>query len=419
MKRMKSLVAVSTFVLFANSANAYDVVSRYKLIDDKLKTEQMLRPFGHDFLIDIGGAINKNVTTVMSDISDAGKFAGDATAKLNNASAILTKYDKTEQTVKVNVAIGIPIFSFSAWDVKVKPNLRALVDFGANLGIRSDVLTIADLMKQFPITLPADLAAAIPTWTTGETDVVKRCKADTSLSVQTRTVCSGLPEGAYIIPTATAVPNLAMFAKLDGKVGFFNDYTYGEHFFGNLNLYGLMRADIEQKVTKDMIATGAKIEMPKKANTEGTLQMDYRLGYQNSNYTVFTSVEELKLSKMKKRDVESREQVYGYDPLIRMHADATYKLSAFSLQPFAGVHKRTGYGFSDGIYGGAAVGAHVWGERLGIQLRGMLDKQYFTVTPRLKLWLMQLEYSMKAPVKSTDSDVKLSAIHSVDFRLFF
>jgi hypothetical protein len=212
---------------------------------------------------------------------------------------------------------------------------------------------------------------------------------------------------------------MALFAKMDGKVGLFNDYTYGEHFFGNLNLYGLVRSDIEQIMTKNMIANGAKVEMPKKLNTEGTMQMDYRLGYQNSNYTTFLSVEELKLSRIKERDLASRAQVYGYDPLLRLHADATYKYSAFSLQPFMGVHKRNGYTLSDGVYGGASVGAHVWGERIGVQLRGMLDKQYITITPRFKLWLMQLEYSLKSPVKSTDGDVKLSAIHSVDFRLFF
>jgi hypothetical protein len=231
-------------------------------------------------------------------------------------------------------------------------------------------------------------------------------------------VCNALPLNTYIIPSGL-LPNLALFAKVDGKVGLFNDYTYGEHFFGNLNLYGLVRTDIQQIMTKDMIASGAKIEMPKKANTEGTLQMDYRLGYQNSNYTTFLSVEEMKLSQIKKRDIESREQSYGYNPLLRLHADATYNFAVLSLQPFFGVHKRTGYGFSDGMYAGAAAGAHVWGERLGIQLRGMLDKQYFTITPRVKLWLMQLEYSLKAPVKSMDGDVKLSAIHSVDFRLFF
>lgn len=414
MKRMKSVIAATTVALVVQTASAYDVVNRYKLIDDKLKTEQMLRPFGHDFLIDIGAAINKNVTTVMSDI----KNVNNATDKLTSASNVLTKYDKTEQTVKVNVALGIPIFSFTAWDVKVQPNLRALVDFGANLGIRTDVLTIADLLKQFPVALPADLTAKLSTLSPG-TDVISWCTNPANgMSASTQFLCSQYPTGKYLIPNGAA-PNLALFAKLDGKVGFFNDYTYGEHFFGNLNLYGLMRADIEQIITKEMIATGSKIEMPKKQNTEGTLQMDYRLGYQNSNYTVFTSLEEMKLAKMKKRDVASREQVYGYSPLMRLHGDATYKYSAFMLQPFVGFHKRSGYGFSDGMYGGAAVAAHVWGERLGLQLRGMLDKQYITISPRLKLWLMQLEYSLKAPTKSMDGDVKLSAIHSLDFRLFF
>jgi hypothetical protein len=418
MKSMKSLFLLSTLALSVHSANGYDVVSRYKIIDDKLKTEQMLRPYGHDFFIDLGGALDPDIMNVMKDVKDATTFSGTNLQKLNNASTVLTKYDKTEQTVKVNLAVGIPIFSFSAWDVKVQPNVRAFLDFGINLGIRTDVLTIADLLKQFPVAVPADLSTAINTLAPA-TDVVTWCiDPANSMSVSTKTFCSKLPTGTYLIPSGV-VPNMALFAKMDGKVGLFNDYTYGEHFFGNLNLYGLVRSDIEQIMTKNMIANGAKVEMPKKLNTEGTMQMDYRLGYQNSNYTTFLSVEELKLSRIKERDLASRAQVYGYDPLLRLHADATYKYSAFSLQPFMGVHKRNGYTLSDGVYGGASVGAHVWGERIGVQLRGMLDKQYITITPRFKLWLMQLEYSLKSPVKSTDGDVKLSAIHSVDFRLFF
>jgi hypothetical protein len=413
MKRVKPLIALSVTAIMLQTVSAYDVVDRYKLIDDKLQTEKMLRPFGHDFLFDFGGSINKNVTTLISDVSDASKALS-----LPSATALLAKYDKTEQTVNVHFALGIPVFSFTAWKVNVRPNVRALVNVGANLGIRSDTLTIADLIKQFPIALPADISARLSTYPAGS-DVKTQCTSDGSLSASTKAICATFPTGAYIIPSATAVPNISAFIKGDGKVGLFNDYTYGEHFFGNFNLYALMRADLEQVVTKDMIANGTKIEFPKKANTEGTMQLDYRFGYQNSNYTTFLSIEELKLSKFKKRDVDSREQVYGYDPLLRLHADATYKYSAFSLQPFLGFHKRTGYTFSDGVYGGAAMGAHVWKQRLGIQLRGMVDKQYFTISPRLKLWLMQLEYSMKAPVKSTDGVMKLSAIHSLDFRLFF
>ncbi len=417
MKRMKSLLAISTVALLSQSLSAYDVVNRYKIIDDKLKTEQMLRPFGHDFLIDIGAGINKNVTGVVKDISDASKGG-----TLASAQAILLKYDKTEQTVKVNLTVGIPIFSFSAWDLKVQPNIRANVDFGANLGIRTSVLSPSDILDMMNITIPAELKTIIlsHTYTAGQ-DILDPANDGALCASLTDPVAQGIctaEKGKYFYPDATT-PDMFMFAKLDGKVGLFNDYTYGEHFFGNFNLYGMVRTDIYQRINAKMISTGSKIELPKKANNETTMQADYRLGYQNSNYTVFVSVEELKLNKMKARDPLSKEQTYGYDPLLRLHADATYKYSALSLQPFFGFHKRSGYGFSDGVYGGAAVGAHVWGERLGLQLRGMLDKQYITISPRLKLWLMQLEYSMKAPVKSTDGDVKLSAIHSLDFRLFF
>jgi hypothetical protein len=181
----------------------------------------------------------------------------------------------------------------------------------------------------------------------------------------------------------------------------------------------MMRADAFQIVNYAMIQNGQDIELPKKANNEGTLQVDYRLGYVNQNYSVALGLEEIKLATISERDAESKELAYGYDPLIRLHAQADYKYTALSLQPFAGVHKRAGYGFADGVYAGATAGAHVWGDRLGLSLRGMVDKQYFTITPRIKLWLMQLEYSLKNPVKSTDGDVKLSAIHSIDFRLFF
>jgi hypothetical protein len=375
----------------------------------------MLRPIGHDFFLDFGAALNKNATDVVTDISDAGKVAGD---KVAAAQAVLLKYDKTEQTIKLNIALGFPIFRFSAWDLKVQPNIRAFADAGANLGIRTDVLTTQDLINLFPSEVPADLKTFIGTLTTGD-DVIFECNLST-LSVSTKAFCATQPTGKYIIPDlSSAVPNLALFAKLDAKVGLFNDYSYGEHFFGNLNLYGLSRTDIFQRVTKDMIAAGSKIELPSEKNTETSLQADYRLGYKNDNYKVFASVEELKLSKMKERQSGSKELSYGYDPLLRVHADAMYRYSVLTLNPFLGFHKRSGYGFADGMYLGADAGAYVWGDRLGLQLRGMFDKQYITISPRMKLWLLQLEYSLKAPLKSMDGDVKLSALQSIDLRLFF
>jgi len=414
MKLKKSLIA-GLLVLSTQAAQAYNVVDRFKMIDDKLKTETMLRPIGHDFIFDISAALNSDAQTFVSDISDASK-AGTLTAAQN----VLNKYNNTEQTIKLNLNLGIPIFSFTAWNVKVQPNFRIMADVGANLGVRKDTLTASEVLKLINVNVPASvqskLISVFDTKNAGD-DLFGNCAVDFATPAEANAFCLA-NQGKYFKPDPN-VPNLNLFLKAEAKVGFFNQYTYGEHFFGDFNLYGMMRADAFQVVNYAMIQNGQDIELPKKANNEGTLQVDYRLGYVNQNYSVALGLEEIKLATISKRDAESKELAYGYDPLIRLHAQADYKYTALSLQPFAGVHKRAGYGFADGVYAGATAGAHVWGDRLGLSLRGMVDKQYFTITPRIKLWLMQLEYSLKNPVKSTDGDVKLSAIHSIDFRLFF
>jgi hypothetical protein len=417
MKVLKALALTSLLSASTSNAFAYNVVERYTLLDDKIKTEQMLRPFGHDFFLDLGVAMNKNAQTFVKDMSDAGK----ATDKTTAAQNVLTNYDKTEQTLKINFALGIPVFRFSAWDLKVQPNIRAFADAAANMGINSDTLSISDVLNFIPENIPYkdEFATFVTGLNTGD-DIIVECTASGTLRVEIKAFCATQPTGKYKKPDLSSkVPNVQLFAKLDVRAGLYNEYTYGEKFFGNLNLYLLNRTDIYQRISKDMIIAGAKIDLSKKTNTENSLMLDYKFGYQYDNYRVAGSLEELKITTMKKRDTASREMVYGYHALMRVHADATYKFNVITLNPFLGVHKRSGYGFADGLYAGADAGAYVWGDRLGLQLRGMLDKQYLTISPRMKLWLMQLEYSLKSPLKSTDGDVKLSAINSIDFRLFF
>jgi hypothetical protein len=425
-KALSKIAMLSMLTMTSLNAHAYNVVDRFKLIDDKLKTEEMLNPLGHDFFLDIGASLNKNAKDFVTDVSDATKFTGTDMEKVTNAQNVLAKYDKSEQTVKIRASFGFPLFSFSAWNLKVQPNVRAFVNGGANVGIRSERLTGQMLLDLINIELPAELTNAI----IANFNSYSTVPGNPNNDLLNNTICNSLGDptakaicvanqGKYFYPTNDNLPDMLLYAKIDAKVGFFNDYTYGDHFFGNWNLYGLNRTDIFQRVNANMIAKGTKVELPKKKNSETTIQTDFRLGYKNANYHVAASLEEMKISKMKERDPESKELSYGYDPLMRIHANANYRFSALMLNPFLGVHKRKGYGFADGVYAGTDVGAYVWGDRLGLQLRGMVDKQYFTISPRVKLWLMSLEYSLKAPMKSMDGDVKLSALHSIDLRLFF
>lgn len=421
MKPARALALGSLLTLNLTTLQAYDVVNRYKIIDDKLETEEMLRPIGHDFFFDVGAAMNKNITDVIDDVDKAANFQGSDTDKLNEANRILAKYEKTEQTVKINAGLGFPLPSFTAWNVKFKPNFRALIDVGANIGIRNQKLSNQDLVNIFRDQIPPELESFILSLdlvgNQGQ-DIKDLCTGAFPPGSDPHNYCSSLPDDKYVIPSNDD-PTMTILAKADAKAGFFNEYTYGKHFFGQFNLYGMGRADFYQFVTGTQIAKGDSIESPDKMNTEITVQADYRLGYRNTNYSAFVSVEELKIAMIKEREVGSKEQSYGYDALMRAHADATFRANALSIQPFVGVHKRSGYGFADGVYVGTTLGAYVWGDRLGLQLRAMGDKQYLTITPRIKLWLMQLEYSLKKPLKDTDGDVKLTALHSVDFRIFF
>lgn len=129
-------------LLTGNSYAAYDVMERYKLVEDKLKTEDMLRPFGHDFLIDVNAAVNKDLPDFVDDMDKMSKVQGATSAdKVNNAITILDKWTNTEQTLKGNLNLGIPLFSFNAWGIKFTPDLRISVLVGANLAIQSETIT--------------------------------------------------------------------------------------------------------------------------------------------------------------------------------------------------------------------------------------------------------------------------------------
>jgi hypothetical protein len=139
----------------------------------------------------------------------------------------------------------------------------------------------------------------------------------------------------------------------------------------------------------------------------------------NSNYSITASVEDVKLTTISERSADSSAHTYQKETLIRLHSRAKFELSNFYIMPFVGLHKRSSYGLSSGTYAGADIAAHLWGERLLAQFRGMVDKEHLTLSPRIKLWLLQVEYSLKQPMKSEVDDVKVSSLHSLNLRLFF
>ncbi|MDC1174027.1 hypothetical protein OAT67_01420 [Bacteriovoracaceae bacterium] len=425
-----ALLFLGVIILAEAQASEYDVVERFKELEDKFKTHEMLNPIGHDFVFDVGLLLNKDLFDVIDDVDKVSDTQGSTAAKLSAAQNILRKYDKTEQNVRLHLNLGFPLPTFHAFGVKIIPDFRTHVGVGALLGFRATSLTISQILANIGTYVGSDVPAAVATklqqsacaaGMTNGTDIVQHLIDTSACGLSAAEITAITPlVGKYKIPSDTTVPDIFNYAKAEAKVGFNFGYEYGEKWFGTFNLYGMGRADMKVRVSADSIAAKGEVaDLGEELNTTMYLSADYRLGYKNGNLRTWFALEELKLSELSNNEEKAGALNYGTDPLIRLHGEYMYKLSFFSVKPFGGVHKRSGYGLGNGIYGGADLGLHVWQERLGLRFRGMLDSEHFTFSPMAKLWFMSVEYMLKTPIKSEIDGVKPSTLHSVNFRLAF
>jgi hypothetical protein len=416
------LLALIVGVAVIAEASAYDVIKRYKLIEDKFVTHEMLNPFGHDFIFDVGVGLNKNLQDVINDGKDVSKTQGSDADKLAAGQTFLRKYDKTEQNVRVKLNLGIPLPSFTLFDAKIVPDFRVNFGFGLNLAIRTVTYSFAQILDFVGTDVPAEIKTAILSCAEpdpGE-DIIQNLLDNNCLTGQGQTEAAQKYLNKYFRPTDTSVPNVYSYAKADARVGILFNYTKGEHWFGYVNVYGLGRADLQAIVTAESLAKDGEIAgLGEEMNTTVNLATDLKFGYKNGRLSSFASIEEIKLSRLSDNEDKGVTLLYGEDPLIRLHSDYLYEFMSFDLRPFVGVHKRSGYGFDEGLYGGGDIGMFVWSDRVGLRFRGMLDKEHFTISPMVKLWLMQFEYMLKTPMKSEIDGAKPSTLHALNFRMFF
>ncbi|MDH5580478.1 MAG: hypothetical protein OEY33_01095, partial [Bdellovibrionales bacterium] len=189
---------------------------------------------------------------------------------------------------------------------------------------------------------------------------------------------------------------------------------------GHLHIGALGRADLKNKVTSSSIAGGADVvDFGEEMNTTIGLTLDFKYQYDLDDWKISGEVQDLKIATLSDSKDKGGELIYTIDPLIRLHASYHMEFVGFYLDPFAGVHKRSQYDFADGVYAGADLSFFVWGDRLGIRARAMVDQEYFTLSPMLKLWVAHLDLGLKAPIKSESDGIKLSNIYHANFRLFF
>jgi len=437
MKRRHLLSLALLLGLLSTNAFSYNVVERYKVLHDKFSTYQMLSPIGHDFHLDIFALTNKDILDFVDDADEAAKNADTAATFADQVVIInnfLNEYENTEQTQKISVKLGFPIFSFTMFGIKVKPNFRVHADLGTNIGVRKEAFDVNAALDLLAADIPPLIYtlvsqywnAVVGSLSQGDNIVHEICTyAVGQGDIPNVNVCDPYrTDPTYNWPGAADVPNVFVMLKTDVKAGFFFDWESAgkknNKFFGAFNLYALGRADLKRRINQSILLTNSDvIDLGDELNTQINVTGDFKFGYKTKNYSLWGAVEELKFAKASDNIDKAGDLNYGTDPLLRFHGDATVKFIGFTLKPFAGFHKRSGYGFEDGLYGGADLGFHIMGDRFGVMIRGMVDNEHITLAPQIRLWLAQLELMGKVPMSNEKDGVKTASLFAVNLRLFF
>ncbi|MCY4523499.1 MAG: hypothetical protein OXB84_02040 [Halobacteriovoraceae bacterium] len=401
---------------FLGNSFAYDALDRYILLEDKLKTQELSRPYGHNFVWDISLLANKNLLKFTKDIGEISDIEGTLTDKINESGAILQQYNNTEQTILFNMDFQFPVPRFRIRSFTFKPNIRLGTRFGSNFGIRAEPLNNDTVLQLVGNSIPQVLRSAIATtnFLPGE-DIMERVCTDRGMPLST---CPDT--GQYYYPTLANAPLTAVYTKLDAKLGLFTPYQ-GLYWFGDFNFYSMFRTDFRLLMSADQIARGqSPLEGQGKRRQQIFLMTDYRLGFRlwEKLETSF-SVEEFKITRLSDNVEEAGELNQKITPLFRVHTNLNLKQGIFTFSPFVGAHKRKNYEYKNGFYGGLDTKGHFLNDNMEFLLRAMADREHLSLASRFTFTVFQLEYLLKKPITSAIENVNISTLHSVNIRFFF
>ncbi len=410
---MKKLLLLMTMMSLGVSALEYNVVDRYKLMEDRYKLQDFLNDDPEYYnLLSVGAGIDLDVLDMVSELGDV---KGDDTA----AGVLLDKYKGSEHFLRLALGLEIPLFSFEAWGVKVKPSINVSANGGLLAGIIEEAFSISDITKIADNLDPA-ITACLGTLDSSDfspgDDIVAVAAAECGLPaplVEPYLNKWYAPALAGALSTA-----IALMAKMDLKGGINFNLTKGG-FFGKVGLGALFRTDFTAYATAATVGSNSGI-MDSLEDTafHGFVVADLYGGYRAGIFSVMGGVEELKLATAMDKSDETGELNYGNSVLMRLHSQANIRLAGLSVRPFLGLTNRSGYNLLDGAYLGSDLGFHFLGDRFGIGLRGMLDRSHLSLGVQPRLGIIQINLLGKIPVSSSVDGVKPPTMVSLDLNIF-
>ena len=400
---------------------ARDLLDRYQFLEDRFRSDGVPSPFESRFFIDILGLSNKNVTEIIEEIREASDEEGTDAEKLQRVQDFIAKHRDTEQFVKIDANIGIPFPDFRLFGIRFDPNLRIHAGGGLLLFMDSQRVTSADVGdfvgSGVPDSIKQVLVDNYDNIDEGE-DIIGWLIDNGHIGEEYRPLV-----GRYFMPEKDVqTPTIESYLKIEKKAGFFIDYRINDRWDGVFNLYVSEREDFRLKADAQTIRRNGRDLLKVLDNSNKTQHMnaDYYLRYRNGHLRILAGVEEIEASEVSNNEEQGGALVYDRKPLARLHGDYFRRFGGVNTWFFLGVHGRKGYSFNDGLYAGTKLRLSRFKDRIALSLGLRLDREYASVSPGIRLWALNLGYTLKQPVTSISGDGnKLAAMHSVGLALAF
>ncbi len=354
---MKSLIF---FILIAVSLKAFGArseVDRFALMQDKFFLETLFRPIGHEYYFDTSVEMTTNTLDFIDNAEEKA-----STRDANEIQNFLNENLETEHQAFVRVATGAPLPSFSLWGTDIDPSIRFKVDGGISASL-------------------------------------------------------GEPSQLGITNFTNALVQL--YAKLEGDIGLRFDMEHTDHFYSHLDVYwNQMRDHFSQQDGVTLANDTDSLDITKAVdNSVVSLRTDYSLGYRNKSFDIMVAIEDLMVAELndKKSEAVGRPIFGSNKPLTRLHMSYNLEFDFIDLKPFVGAYNRSHYSLSDTMYGGTEVffGA------FPLSAYALMDPDHFTFSPRLRIWVLNLEYLLKFPVGSKDDSFNTETLHALNVRVAF
>jgi hypothetical protein len=401
-------------LLVVSQAWAYDFGKDFTIMQDKLSGPTLFTEPPKKYFINL----DANLITGYNHLKDEAHFLEDNPTE-QNVNNFLDEHTGSIKSADAKIDVGVALGEFHNYEKTMSwlTQLQFHAHWSLSAAIKNETLSRADIVNQFPKTLPPELLTFVESLPAG-TDIISACRNSTSLSLATTQFCNTFPTGVYFIPSSydVASPTAYYFYKEDYKFGSYNYWNY-QSFFGGVNLYLLRRQDQLQILNGLQLQSGEDFLQWKRDNTTDYLALDYTLGWRKKNHAIALNFTEIRLATLHKPPEEVRPLAYGTRTQFNLQEQSHYDFSGWSLMHFEGL-TNTGYNVLDGMYVGFVPTYHL-GSSGDVSCLFMVDSYFYTLGPQYTWKGLNIQYQYKMPSNLHTEDLKPDAIQSLSLGFSF